>query len=65
FVVPEFLQHDATAENLSQAVLNLLFDKTVRDRIEARFTAMLEELRQNTADKAARAILPMLDGAAT
>ncbi|MDP2241675.1 MAG: lipid-A-disaccharide synthase [Burkholderiales bacterium] len=65
FVVPEFLQHDATAENLSQAVLNLLFDKTVRDRIEARFTAMLEELRQNTADKAAHAILPMLDGAAT
>lgn len=65
FVVPEILQHDATAENLSQAVLNLLFDKTVRDRIEARFTSMLGELRQDTADKAARAILPMLGGAAT
>jgi len=63
FVVPEFLQQDATAENLSQAVLNLLHDKTVRDRIEARFTGMLQELRQNTADKAARAILPLLDGA--
>lgn len=63
FVVPEFLQQDATADNLSQAVLNLLYDKTVRDRIEARFTGMLDELRQNTADKAARAILPMLDGA--
>lgn len=62
FVVPEFLQQDATAENLSQAVLNLLFDKTVRDRIETRFTGILQELRQNTADKAARAILPLLDG---
>ena len=63
FVVPEFLQQDATAENLSQAVLNLLYDKAVRDRIEARFTGMLQELRQNTADKAACAILPLLDGA--
>jgi len=62
FVVPEFIQQEATAENLSQAVLNLLFDKTVRDRVEARFAAMLQELQQNTADKAARAILPLLDG---
>jgi lipid-A-disaccharide synthase len=64
FVVPEFLQDDATARNLSQAVLNLLFDKVVRDRVEARFSVMLQELQQNTADKAARAILPLLDGAA-
>ncbi len=62
FVVPEFIQQDATAENLSQAVLNLLFDKTVRDRIEARFTGMLHELHQDTANKAARAILPLLGG---
>lgn len=60
FVVPEFLQHEATPENLSQAVLNLLFDNTVRSRLEERFTGMLQQLRQNTAHKAAQAILPLL-----
>ena len=30
FIVPEFLQDEATPENLSQAVLNLLFDTVVR-----------------------------------
>ncbi|MBX9811848.1 MAG: lipid-A-disaccharide synthase [Burkholderiales bacterium] len=64
FVVPEFLQHEATPENLSQAVLNLLFDNIVRHRLEVRFTGMLQQLRQNTAQKAAQAILPLLDGAA-
>ena len=63
FVVPEFLQDEATPENLSQAVLNLLFDNTVRQRLEARFSGMLQELQQNTAQKAVQAILPLLDGA--
>lgn len=63
FVVPEFLQDEANPENLSQAVLNLLFDNTVRQRLEARFSGMLQELRQNTAQKAVRAILPLLEGA--
>jgi len=60
FIVPEFLQEDATPENLAQAALNLLNDHTVRARLEARFAAMLDELRQNTAQKLAAAVLPML-----
>lgn len=60
FVVPEFLQDDATPENLAQAALNLLFDHTVRSRLEARFGTMLDALRQNTAQKLAAALLPML-----
>lgn len=64
FIVPEFLQHEATPENLAQAVLNLLSETTLRQRLEARFDVMLQELRQNTAGKAAQAILPLLDGAA-
>jgi lipid-A-disaccharide synthase len=64
FVVPEFLQDEATPENLSQAVLNLLFDNTVRQRLEARFSVMSQELRQNTAQKAVQAILPLLESAA-
>lgn len=64
FIVPEFLQHEATPENLAQAVLNLLSETTLRQRLEARFDVMLQELRQDTAGKAAQAILPLLDGAA-
>lgn len=65
FIVPEFLQEEATAENLAQAVTNLLFDATVRQRLEGRFAGMLAELRQDTATKAAQEILPLLAGAAT
>lgn len=64
FIVPEFLQHEATPENLSQAVLNLLSDSTVRRRLGERFALMAKQLRQNTAQKAAQAILPLLDGGA-
>ena len=60
FVVPEFLQDEATAENLSQALLNLIFDGTVRSRVEERFTAMAGELRQNSAERVAEGLLPLL-----
>lgn len=60
FVVPEFLQDEATPDNLAQAVLNLLSDEAVRGRLETRFSGMLGELRQNTAQKLAAALLPML-----
>lgn len=60
FVVPEFLQDEATPENLSQAVLNLLFDNTVRARLEARFAAMADALRQDSRSRIASALVPML-----
>lgn len=60
FIVPEFLQEDATAENLAQAALNVLRDKTVRERLIGRFEAMAATLRQNNAERVADAILPML-----
>lgn len=60
FVVPEFLQDEATPENLSQAVVNLLFDATVRGRLEARFAAMAQELRQDNAERTAAALLPLI-----
>jgi len=65
FIVPEFLQEEATADNLAQAVTNLLFDATVRQRLEVRFAEMLAELRQDTATKATQEILPLLAGTAT
>lgn len=60
FVVPEILQDDATPENLSQALLNLLNDQDAVVRLEQIFTELHHSLRQNTAEKAAAAILPYL-----
>lgn len=60
FVVPELLQHDATPENLAQALLNALNDNVVRERIPQRFADIHRQLRRNTAEQAARAVLPLL-----
>ena len=60
FIVPEFLQEEATAENLSQAVLNILFDAGVRVRLEERFARIAGELRQDSAGRIADALLPLM-----
>jgi len=60
FVVPEFLQDEATPDNLAQAALNLLFDNTVRARLETRFAAMADALRQDSGGRIASALVPML-----
>ncbi|MEQ1533593.1 MAG: lipid-A-disaccharide synthase [Sideroxydans sp.] len=60
FVVPELLQDDATPENIAQALLNLVNDKNAVAELEEVFSDMHHTLRQNTAQKAAAAILPYL-----
>jgi lipid-A-disaccharide synthase len=60
FVVPEFIQNEATPENLAQALTNLVTDRLVCERLVGVFGNMHHALRQNTADKAAAAILPLL-----
>jgi len=62
FVVPELLQDDATPENLAQALHNSLNDTVVRARIRQRFAGIHRELKRNTAEQAARAVLPLLAG---
>jgi len=61
FLVPEFLQEEATPENLAGAVLKYLDDDGLRRRLEERFGELGRNLRQNTAERAARAILALLD----
>jgi lipid-A-disaccharide synthase len=61
FVVPEFLQEEATPENLAQALLNLNNDKPTRYAIELEFARQHRLLRNDTAEKAARAILAVLN----
>ena len=61
FVVPEFLQDAATPQALSRSLLDLLDDAPRRRRINERFAGMLADLRQNTAQKAADAVMPYLE----
>jgi lipid-A-disaccharide synthase len=60
FVVPEILQDDATPENLAQALLNLINNKHAVAELEKTFFKIHHTLRQDTAQKAAAAILPYL-----
>ncbi|MFV0372432.1 MAG: lipid-A-disaccharide synthase [Azonexus sp.] len=60
FVVPEFLQDAATPENLAEALNQLYVDKENAAAIEAAFTDLHLQLRQNTAEKAAQAVLECL-----
>ena len=60
FVVPEFLQDQATPENLAAALIKLFEDKENAEEIEAAFTQLHLQLRQNTAEKAANAVLECL-----
>jgi lipid-A-disaccharide synthase len=60
FAVPEFLQDDATPENLAQALGNLVVDAEVKKRLENLFTDIHVQLRQDTAEKAASAVLSLV-----
>jgi lipid-A-disaccharide synthase len=61
FMVPEILQEDATPANLAQAMHNALRDKVVRERQEKQFGEIYRMLRQGAADRAAEAVLPLLE----
>jgi lipid-A-disaccharide synthase len=59
-VVPEFLQADATPENLAQAVTNMLADDVFRRVVEARFARLHADLRRDAAERAAEALAPLV-----
>jgi lipid-A-disaccharide synthase len=56
FVVPEFLQEEATVTNLARAALNLYDDALVRRRLEALFAGMARSLEADTATIVADAV---------
>jgi len=62
-VVAEFLQQRATPGALANALTELLHDADQRRKQVARFREIHLELRQNTAQKAADAVLGVLDAA--
>ena len=60
FVVPEFLQEDATADNLAKALGDLALDMRAKEKMIEAFDVIHRVLRQGTSEKAAAAILPYL-----
>jgi lipid-A-disaccharide synthase len=63
FVVPELMQSDAIAENIAQALLNLLNDKDAVAQLEQTFTNLHQTLRQKTAERAAAVVISYLPAA--
>ena len=61
-LVPELLQDEATPQGLADALLALLRDGAARKRQIERFRDFHAMLRQNTAEKAADAVLEVMDG---
>ncbi len=59
-VVPELLQNKATPEALADELLRMVYDKERVADIQVQFTAIHEQLRQDTAEKAAAVVLGMI-----
>lgn len=60
FLVPELLQHEATPQNVADATLRLLSDKTYLQTLKEAFTRIHQSLKQNSAKKAAQTVLSYL-----
>ena len=61
FIVPEILQNQATPARLASTLLDQLSDLDSQKDLMKKFTQMHHELRQNSAQKAAEAIVSMLE----
>lgn len=60
-VVPELLQEDATPEKLSLALIDLWRHPNRRREIEESFAAIHQKLRQNSAERAADAVIACIN----
>lgn len=60
-VVPELLQDDATPEKLSTALIDLWRHPGRRQEMEASFAAIHQKLRQNSAERAADAVVACIN----
>ncbi|MGH8799124.1 MAG: lipid-A-disaccharide synthase, partial [Casimicrobiaceae bacterium] len=60
FVAPEFLQSEATVENLARAARNLYDDVVMRRRTEALFASLADTLKADGATIAAEVVLSEL-----
>ena len=59
-LVPELIQHEATADKLGQALLNYLENEALNDTVNQRFNEIHQALRQDASQKAASAVLDLV-----
>ena len=59
-LVPEYLQHQVTPDNLGQAILYWLDNETAVDQLMQRFTELHLQLKQSANERAASAIADLL-----
>ncbi len=60
-LVPELLQHEATAENCGRAVLDWLQSPEKCEKLKERYKPYRESLQRGAADQAANAVLNLLN----
>lgn len=60
-LVPEFIQDQATAENIGDTVLSLLSDKANAEQLKRDFMHIHLQLKQNASEKAAQAIAALME----
>ena len=60
FIVPEFIGPNARPEKIAASAVQLMNDAANTASLQAWYRHMHEELKQNTAERAADAVLPML-----
>ena len=60
FIVPELLQEHATPVNLEQALGNWLDHKAARERLQARYATIHQQLRCGNDERVAQALAPWL-----
>jgi lipid-A-disaccharide synthase len=60
-LVPELIQHEATAEYMGQAVLAYFENPVMMEEMNQRFTHIHQTLRQNASRQAAAAILQLIE----
>jgi lipid-A-disaccharide synthase len=58
-LVPEYIQHEATAEQLGKTVLGYFEDAAMSENMSQRFTDIHYSLRQNASETAADAVLSL------
>lgn len=59
-IVPEFLQKNATSENLSRALFDLIRDPVRCERIQRQFLQIHDQLNQDASEQAAQAVLELI-----
>ena len=61
-IVPEYLQYECTAENLSSELNSLLNSSEKMEQMKIEFSALSNQLRRGADKQAAKAVIKLLDG---